>query len=447
MYEGMVDFGIKEIQLLAVAIDSAANMTKAIDDLIKELNKVSQALMKYDEKYDSTVEDNADVPLSIHLLDENPALDENLLEIIQTAIRISCVTHKLQLAINKFLWGDEEVSKLLSAAMNLAKKLRTPIVKMKLKAEHEHFLSPLLNQVTRWNSTFAMIQRLLTLKSFCQEYESDEGLEALKFSDQDWKKLQELEEVLKEPSILTTKLQGERVLVTDVIYEWLGSVNRIEEMTSEYAKRLSICIKKRTDEVIKNKIVIAGWYLDKNLGVLLDEDQIKEARKVILMVAEKKYLISSSSVGNQEQEIEIGSEDGVNMDSDDDENISSFEKRLRMKGKAIHRANNDTKASTQLKMKPRRKVIEAELEYYERMNIPNQRTNSITWWNAQKDSLPILSCVALDIICVPLSEVSVERLFSHLKFIIGKYSSTMKQNLLEDILFLRLNDIFDFETL
>ena len=58
-----------------------------------------------------------------------------------------------------------------------------------------------------------------------------------------------------------------------------------------------------------------------------------------------------------------------------------------------------------------------------------------------QENFPLLSVIALDIICAPVTEVTVERLFSHLKLILTKFRSSMKPDLLDDILFLRMNDI------
>ena len=50
--------------------------------------------------------------------------------------------------------------------------------------------------------------------------------------------------------------------------------------------------------------------------------------------------------------------------------------------------------------------------------------------------------IALAIISTPVTEVSVERLFNHLKFIQNKHRFRLSGPLLEDILFLRMNNVF-----
>jgi hypothetical protein len=50
-----------------------------------------------------------------------------------------------------------------------------------------------------------------------------------------------------------------------------------------------------------------------------------------------------------------------------------------------------------------------------------------------------LAVIALDIICVPVTEVTAERLFSHLNFVFNKHRSSLKSGIVEDILFCRWN--------
>lgn len=57
-------------------------------------------------------------------------------------------------------------------------------------------------------------------------------------------------------------------------------------------------------------------------------------------------------------------------------------------------------------------------------------------------NFPILKDIALDIISVPVTEVTVERLFSHLDFVVDEHCSTMAGSIVEDIMFLRLNKKF-----
>jgi hAT family C-terminal dimerisation region len=87
-------------------------------------------------------------------------------------------------------------------------------------------------------------------------------------------------------------------------------------------------------------------------------------------------------------------------------------------------------------------ALDIEISLYDRMESPSKRIETLTWWQSNQLQLPLLSRVAFDILSSPMTEVTVERLFSHLKIVIGKHRSSLKGSLINDILFLRMNEKF-----
>lgn len=65
------------------------------------------------------------------------------------------------------------------------------------------------------------------------------------------------------------------------------------------------------------------------------------------------------------------------------------------------------------------------------------------WWKENIETFPNLGPTAIDIISAPVTEVTVERLFSHLKFVLNKHRTQIKDDLINDILFLQMNEKFD----
>lgn len=102
------------------------------------------------------------------------AFDDNN---IFTAIR--CGYHTLQLAVTDSLAMTKNIKETLSSASKLAKKLRTPSIR-KIFKSHK-LKGAILECVTRWGSTYDMLERLLELKDFCQEFET--GFEVLRLSE------------------------------------------------------------------------------------------------------------------------------------------------------------------------------------------------------------------------------------------------------------------------
>lgn len=99
-------------------------------------------------------------------------------------------------------------------------------------------------------------------------------------------------------------------------------------------------------------------------------------------------------------------------------------------------------ASLQDKTRENSSDMQLELIEYEKLPRLRAEKQIMEFWENQ-EKFPMLKKIAADILSVPVTEVSVERMFSHLSFILNRYRSTLKADLLEDILFLRLNKKFN----
>lgn len=66
-------------------------------------------------------------------------------------------------------------------------------------------------------------------------------------------------------------------------------------------------------------------------------------------------------------------------------------------------------------------------------------TNVLEYWHAKRYSNPVLYKLAVVVHAVPATQVSVERCFSVLKFILNDYRSCMRSDTLENLMLLKLN--------
>lgn len=462
MLEEVTNYELKPDQIFVLSVDSAANITKAVKNVVEVLNSKVAALIE-----DSLAIESDDLELQVDDNDEIRIEDENdedfdefsstnfnrvlnidmsleatkvVPEILRdSSILVNCVVHKVQLAVNKFMWKDEKsTTNLINDAGKLVVMLRTPKAHVKLLAEG--MKQPKVQVITRWNSVYDMLGRLIELKDFCLRSQHEEGFEKLKRSSRTWEKFEELRKVLEIPAILTKNLQAEDLLVCDFVYQWHSMMLRLSNFTSTpLIKSLIKCFKERESEIFENKLILAGWFMDKNLSLMpqLQDDGTKkwEAKKVIRMIHDKKQKLlgifqEPVAVIQEEEEVE------------NRENAweSPFDKMLQELGKASS-SSCQKFSHTQPATKD---DLEKEIESYEKMMPPAQRpTNLILWWKEKSENFPTLAPIALDIISAPVTEVSVERLFSHLKIIMNRHRSLMKADLTNDILFLRMNEKFD----
>lgn len=149
------------------------------------------------------------------------------------------------------MWKDKSIETLLSTAAKLSAKLRTPIVRLQMNIEHVK--NAVMNQVTRWNSTFLMLERLMDIKQFCEKFGGEKGFEELKMKKGIWDKFEALVKLLKIVAELTTQLQAENLIVPDFIYFWFVAKQKLEAMTdSEDARKLLRCIEERDVIIFKN---------------------------------------------------------------------------------------------------------------------------------------------------------------------------------------------------
>lgn len=88
--------------------------------------------------------------------------------------------------------------------------------------------------------------------------------------------------------------------------------------------------------------------------------------------------------------------------------------------------------------------LDLELGIYEASAAVSGKTNPIAFWKVNSAQFPLLYSIALDIICVPVTEVTSERLFSFLNIVFNKLRAKLDPGIVDDILFLRWNKALKF---
>ena len=86
--------------------------------------------------------------------------------------------------------------------------------------------------------------------------------------------------------------------------------------------------------------------------------------------------------------------------------------------------------------------IQKDLIFYEQQSRLALSENVIQFWSNQNNTL---SKIANIVLAVPCTQVSVERLFSSLKYIFSDQRNRLDPNILEHILLVRANANFNYE--
>ena len=157
------EFEIPLDHVITAVTDNAANMIKIVKDFNIDLAAAvpgpSTQSSQQGSDDDTDTEENQDEDE-----DQLQAQLENAMPISISHVR--CGVHTLQLAIMDGLKNSSAAS-LVSRIRHVAVELRTPKLAEKLKKEGK--LLAVLDQETRWGSTFLMLDRVLLLKSFVNE--------------------------------------------------------------------------------------------------------------------------------------------------------------------------------------------------------------------------------------------------------------------------------------
>ncbi|XP_067134429.1 uncharacterized protein [Centruroides vittatus] len=217
--ETLNKFEIDEKQVLSICVDNAANMTYAVN----KLGDYENIFQDKDEKTEDIEEMNVDIsPQWI----KNPSLilpawtnDNKKIQLMR------CGIHTLQLAIWDGL-KNERITKTLGKIQQVVVKLRTPTIRNVLLKMYGK--TQFLDTVTRWGYTYAMLDRLLFFKDYCDQIAAA-GTKDLQLSKAEWDEVKHIRAVLEKPNISTIALQATDLTPGMFMKEWCKLEKCMEE--------------------------------------------------------------------------------------------------------------------------------------------------------------------------------------------------------------------------
>lgn len=259
----------------------------------------------------------------------------------------------------------------------------------------------------------------------------------LKLPPRFWETLKKVSEVLKPLAILTTQLQDQSLTIPHFHQIWLLAVNQVKKAVHKHnnwrdGKYLLVLIEARRAKIYENPIILAGVYLDPRFRVMLTVDERKSAKDAIKIILQKyESLNDSPSIDNSSP-----------MENDDDNSFDELDS-------LIAEASVDKSQCSSLESEPvsspaasSSSKIDLELGIFDALAPVSNKTNAITSWKINKVQFPILSSIAIDIICIPVTEVTSERLFSGLNIVFNKQRARLDPGVTDDVLLLRWNKDF-----
>lgn len=408
-------YGIEAHQLYSITSDNGANMLamsrriqEELLDNIEELNTNSEHAEN--SQIDFTPENDQEL---LGLVESLQFERENVAQPMVTAVR--CAAHTLQLAVRD---ACKEQQPLFQSCRHAVRTLRRPNVALELK--RNQLLQEVLDCPTRWDSTADMLDRLVGLKEFCEENYPD------LIDNETWTKIEETLQALQPCRILSKRLQEEQLVFGDFYIAWIKCITELEKINNTIAIILVICMKEREVNLLKNDTFLSAVYLDPRINSILSNEQIEKARN---------HLIHTYQRHNNLQK-EPRNENNLNqanvpMEPDTSRSdIDHFFERRYMQ----RQRERPTEACNQLK------TILIDF-----LNQPLLQTNEniLKYWNQKRFTYPQLFYLSNIVLATPPTQVSVERLFSSLKFVVSNLRMSLKDSIIDDVLVVRNNNIYD----
>ena len=328
--------------------------------------------------------------------------------------------------------------------------------------------------VTRWWSTYSMLDRLFYLKPAIEGLKADNQIpENLALEDMEWKIIQQIISVLKPFKMAQKHLEGEKYVTMSYIPMMINFIeNKLQGIladptTNNNVKSLvnSMIIDFQirwgnTDTPKFNPKVIRGFYnrqvgfhpvtvmttaLDprlKNLSFIINQEEKENVWAYVLETMKNEFkntnkqnhlsLTKNHSVINKETI-------SCDMDSDTEDFFDSLQEaqNLRHNSEYSDLIENDT--ITQVCIQELNGYKQCKLlEIYIRVNGKKKVNSPLKkFWYINKERFPILYTLALKYMCIPATSAPSERVFSVASKILTKFRNRLDPDTAGSILFIQ----------
>lgn len=195
------------------------------------------------------------------------------------------------------------------------------------------------------------------------------------------------------------------------------------------AEKLLSCMKLRENQLLDNELFSAALYLDPRYNRLLSQDQIFQATRLLLHTWKRVTNLEKNEEGTDEPENDIQM---VEVYDDDDDVENFIKENSGQQYCALEKVLNENDETISMIVK---QFIELPRE--------NNKCNIFQYWESKRQVSPVLYKLACIFNAVPGTQVSVERLFSNLKFLLSYLRFNIDESLMENIILVRSFDKFN----
>ncbi|KAL5233767.1 hypothetical protein ACI65C_001177 [Semiaphis heraclei] len=243
-----------------------------------------------------------------------------------------------------------------------------------------------------------------------------------------------------EPAYFATKrLQKKDLTLGDFFGIWQQTKSKFQQINSLLSNSIVQSMNSREEQLMDNSIFVAAIYLDPRFMCTLTAAKKQIAIDHLI----KTWTLKESISGNQNlNENLAGSTDESVIDIDEQicDNEDPFEEFLAgcSHTSSQNRSLNESNESQSLLSS--KQLMREKIEEFGRVERLTYKADVINYWKDNKIAKPELFELAQILMAVPATQVSVERSFSALKFILSDLRSSISSDILEDILIIRGNN-------
>lgn len=252
-----------------------------------------------------------------------------------------------------------------------------------------------------------------------------------------WEKLPFIVEILGLFAKKMEYLQKENISLADVFGVWLELESRLTKIGNSPLVKVfweKLMHRKAEMNITSNEVTLSNMFLDLRFHFTLTTEQKELAKKHLIYLWEK--INSKQDKPEREQPISPGMEEKETENDDSEDMLEQIMRELESSqhiGAAIAPRSTDD-------------CILQEIQNFCKMGRAKATENIIIKWETDKFSFPILYELARTIMAVAPTEVSVERNFSALDFILTKRRNRLTDENLEMILLIKLNHSLFYES-
>lgn len=438
-------------KIYRIITDNASNMIKAYKFGLtvsedKDLKNQSQTGDSAENSSDSNSIDGSDSEMEWTFIDPIDDKAEGSSGAEETNLRLSCFAHSLQLAIRDGLNNIPYLSKTLSKCKQLSRKSHKSTKVADLLDDVEKRINR--SNTTRWSSEYFLIQSILRLgKKTIQDITNAIGDDTLSFNNTDFAVLEEAVDVLEPFADITAACQSETTAtVSMVVPAIVHIIHHLKQMNAK-ASLLKKLITQLDQSI---NIRFAGIVKRLSMLPVLDSDPFNDPLYFVATLLDPKfkfrwiYLMNYASSmeskikhaminlvldecernRNRQMDQSSSQHSSLNGDETSGQGATNFKKRK------LFQYDEDEKS-----LSPNTEVSPTdELTIY--LNDSN-RISSLSSWKTNSSSS--LAAVVKQVFSVQASSAPIERVFSHSGLIMSPRRTSMRDELFQSLVFLRVN--------